>query len=704
MAQTVQSGYVKTRGRLENGKLIPGSRIDGAAITLMSGHSTVSAADGSFKLTVPDRKFFLKNVQKQGYSLLDPEMLNKSYQCSTNPLVITMENPAVLESDQLTKERKLRRELENRLQKREDEIVAMTVSLEEKNHLLEQVDLDRENNEKIVKGLAKYYATLDYDQLDEFQRQVSALLEQGELEKADSMLRSLGSITDRIAEVRREQEAEAKAAEELARQQQQLEEAQRGTQQKLEAVAADCFNFYHRFLLGHQNDSAAYYLILRANLDTTNVEWQLDAGAFLEEYMADYNQALAYYQRAARQAIATFGEQHPLSATCYSNIGAAYTLQGNHLEALLYLNKSLEIRKVVLEENHPDMATSYNNIGAVYDMQGQYPSAVEYYQKALEIRKASLGENHRDVARSYNSLGKIYGSQAKYSLAMECFQEALRIYAQPDVALVYNDMGSVCFAMKEFDKAIECFQKALKIWSDVYGERHPQVALAYNNIGVLYNKQKDYDKALEYDMKAMNIRKSVYGENHPSVAGSYNNVGSDFLQKKDFATAMEYYQKAVDILIRFYGETHPDLATIYKNMGKACSSQEDHEKAVEYYRKALGIRKAVYGDGHPEVAISYNNLGAEYAAVQNYDSALVNMQHALEIKIAFYGPIHYDVAVDYGNIGYIYYLQGDTKKAVKNLQKAVEIMKEIPGLDASIIQAYENMIEEVKENGKKQKQ
>ena len=69
-AQT-QSGYVKTKGRMDKSdNLIPGTRIGGAAITLTGGHSTVADANGDFTLAVPDNKFFLKNVQKQGYVLV----------------------------------------------------------------------------------------------------------------------------------------------------------------------------------------------------------------------------------------------------------------------------------------------------------------------------------------------------------------------------------------------------------------------------------------------------------------------------------------------------------------------------------------------------------------------------------------------------------------------------------------------------------
>ena len=52
-AQSTQKGYVKTKGRIgQNGQLIPGTRLSGASIILLNGHSTVSDANGNFSLTI----------------------------------------------------------------------------------------------------------------------------------------------------------------------------------------------------------------------------------------------------------------------------------------------------------------------------------------------------------------------------------------------------------------------------------------------------------------------------------------------------------------------------------------------------------------------------------------------------------------------------------------------------------------------------
>lgn len=65
-AQTTQTGYVKTKGRMNSkGQLIPGTRLGGATITLTSGNSTVSGPDGNFSITIPDKKFTCRKCRNK---------------------------------------------------------------------------------------------------------------------------------------------------------------------------------------------------------------------------------------------------------------------------------------------------------------------------------------------------------------------------------------------------------------------------------------------------------------------------------------------------------------------------------------------------------------------------------------------------------------------------------------------------------------
>ena len=220
--QNTQTGYVKTKGRMDNkGNLIPGTRIGNVAIQLASGNSTVAGANGDFNLTVPDKRFYLNNVQKQGYILTDPDVLKKQYVCSANPLVISMETIEKHEDEKLTAERRLRTQLQKQLWQREAEID----SLKENNKItqdayrkaLQDLYEEQANNETLISEMAERYAEIDYDLLDEFYRQVTYYIENGELVKADSLLRSRGDLNQQVKELHKKSNAIQKEKEKLGK-------------------------------------------------------------------------------------------------------------------------------------------------------------------------------------------------------------------------------------------------------------------------------------------------------------------------------------------------------------------------------------------------------------------------------------------------------------------------------------------------------
>ena len=652
LAQT-QKGYVKTRGRLDSkGNLIPGDGLKGAVVYIKDHTSViVRADDGEFSFLVPEKLFCVDSVRKKGYQLVDMDFCYKTRQYTDTPFDILMEIPGQSIEDYMEDFNRInasQQTMINQLRVELKQLKAQNkINEEEYSRRLAEIAEMQSESQKLVSEMAERYSKTDWDRKDDFNRQIGWLILNGELIKADSLIKSKGSMEKRSAELDKLHQANAEVRADL-------EKSEALEVKTLEDFAADCYNLYEICKLRHDNDSAAYWLEMRASKDTTNVEWQFVAGSFVYSYMADYNKALRYYQLGLLQAIALYGERSSWGAAFYNNIGLVYSDQGDYGKALEYYNKALSIRKSVYGENHPSVATSYNNIGSVYHDQGDYGKALEYYNKALSIRKSVYGENHPDLATSYNNIGLVYHDQGDYDKALEYYNKALSILksvygeSHPDVATSYNNIGSVYHDQGDYGKALEYYNKALVIWKSVYGENHPDVATIYNNIGSVYHNQGDYGKALEYYNKALSIMKSVYGENHPSVATSYNNIGLVYSDQGDYGKALEYYDKALSIMKSVYGENHPSLATIYNNIGLVYRNQGDYGKALEYYDKALAIWKSVFGKNHPNVAISYNFIGLVYDEQGNYDKALEYYDKALSILKSVFGKNH-PVVINFQN-------------------------------------------------------
>ena len=176
-----------------------------------------------------------------------------------------METPEQQLQDKLDAERKIRRNLQKQLQAKEDELEALKgtgkITVKDYQNSMQKLYTQQESNERLIEDMAKRYASLDYDQLDEFYRQVSCFIENGELTKADSMLNSRGDIGQQVNDIRQRGQVLHEKRETL----QKAEAVQRGD---IHEAAQRCYSYYETFMVQHLNDTAAYFLELRASPPT----------------------------------------------------------------------------------------------------------------------------------------------------------------------------------------------------------------------------------------------------------------------------------------------------------------------------------------------------------------------------------------------------------------------------------------------------
>ena len=564
-AQT-QQGYVKTLGRPQQA----GVALSGVSVRVKGAHNAVlSKSDGTFSVLLTGKKpgdaYTLQQVQKKDYELNERAVIGRQYAYSDKvPLTIVMVSTAQLQADKQRIENKAYQVAERNYKKQlaliEKQKAENSITIEVYRQQLRELQDKFEKYQSLIDGLAEHYAHVDYDQLDEKEREINLCIENGELERADSLIHTLFDPTDVL---KRNQEALARLDQQESQARELLAQANADWAAVLKQQEKDAEHLYQLYTIAlsrFDNEKARQYIVTRAELDTTNVGWQNQAGLYISEYIGDYRKTMTYCQRVLRQSILQYGEEHDWTATAYNNIGYIYNCQGDYAKALEFHSKALAIKENVLGKEHPGVATSYNNIGLVYDSQGDYAKALEFHSKALAIREKVLGPEHPDVATSYNNIGIVYDSQGDYV------------------------------------KALEYYSKALAIQEKVLGAEHPNVASSYNNIGLVYHRQDDYAKALEYFSKALAIKEKVLGKEHPDVALSYNNIGAVYDSQGDYAKAQEFYFKALVIWENVLGPEHPNVATSYGNIAMACFIQKEYTQAIEYFKKALKIYEKRNGE------------------------------------------------------------------------------------------------------------
>ena len=695
VAQT-QQGYVKTKGRKSsNGAIVPGTRLSGATVQVKGRNAVVTPANGTFSFPVPGNKFFIQNVKKQGYVLTDPDVLVKQYVVSSNPLILVLETPEQQTDDKLASERKIRRTLQRQLQQREDEIEELKeqnkLTREEYQQALQQLYAEQETNEKLIGEMAERYSQIDYDQLDEFNTRISDCILEGRLAEADSLLRSKGDIHERIAAVHKAEAIEAAEAAEIAERQQRLEQSKAGTQATKDDVAQDCYHFYEKFKLEHNNDSAAYYLDQRVLLDSANVAWLIEAGEFAAGYLADYPTAVSYLQRALAQAIGLHGEQSAIVARIYNSLGMVYRKQGRLGEVMACYEKALAICAQLTDDSDV-IATTYNNIGLFKNYMGDAKQALDYYLKAVAIEERTVGTEHSATALCYNNVGTLYYSTGELDRAMEYIGKSLAIQEKvldddhPDLAMSCSNMGSIFLAKGDNGRALEYFNRALAIREQLFGTDHPDVAVLLDNIGLANLGQGNVQQALESFTRSLAINEKVLGSEHPDVAICCNNIGTAYERQRDYATALQWYGRSLAVKEKTVGTKHLSTINTLENIGKIHFLLKDYAKALDCYTRALQARESDHGEDQVGIASACDNVGSTYYKTGNFSQALEYFLKGAAIREQVQGKSHAATAQAYQYVASAYGKLEDYGQAVDYYQRARDILAPTGSRDVAVVE------------------
>lgn len=636
-AQT-QNGVVKTKGRLaNNGSVIHGVPLSGATVTVKGRNAVVSGNNGKFSLSIPGNNYYLQSVQKQGYVLTDPDVLSKQYVQSKNQLTLVMETPDDQLEDRLDVMNQIRNTLQNQLNKSRAEIKSLKeqnkLTQEEYRMKLQELAAQQESNIQLVNEMADRYSRMDFDQIDDFNRRISKLILEGKLMEADSLLNTKGDINTRAAVLRQHQEANSKAEQELKMKQKKLEKSKAMTKKELEDLAQDCYRKYEIFKMRHENDSAGFYIEYRANLDSTNVEWQLNSADFLMNIKVDLERAEFIYLCALNYS--RNNQEKEWEANCLNDLGTLYSRKGDFKKALNYVLQSKDIHVALYGETHMSCSENYSNLGYLYANMGDLSKAEDCTRKALQIALSIEGENNVNTATAYNSLGMINYMRGNLMVALEYLEKANDILFKVAgdnkiiIASTCENIGSVQMRLENFDDSSKMMEKALAMRKEVFGDEHPFIGISYLNIGGLYNEQKNYSKAFEYFSMAKDIFVKFYGEKHVDVALCFNNMGNCLSKMKEFERALPMLKEGLAIRLAQQEENgNLNFATIYNNIGYVLDGMSRYSEAISYYEKALVIRLAVLGETNSLVASTYYNIGNSYESLADLKNALISYEKA----------------------------------------------------------------------------
>lgn len=537
VAQT-QQGFVKTKGRMVNGQHVAGQGLPGATVTIQ-GRSAVAVkkANGSFSFPVSGKTFRVQGVQKKGYQLVDADATAKAYHYSPNPVYFVMATPEQQMEDLLIAQEKITQGLKKQYQRSLAENRRLReenrISQEEYEKNLQQIIYEQNNSGKLIKEMAERYASTDYDQLDEFGQRICELILNGDLEKADSMLKTKGDISSRADIVRREWQVLNDEKEDLAQQRQKTVQARELLQKKMEELATDCYSKAEIFKMHFMVDSAMHYLRQRAELDTMRSDWTYDYANYCYENNY-YSQAMSGCERI----LALYPHESLLGIK--NILGIVYYLTDQ-------LDKSTPLFEDVVEQRRSiyasdpgtagSLARSLMNLGNNYKVTGRYNDAEKNYSESLKLQRQLAHDTEGEfvVATILHNLATLYLIQNLFAEAEPYLQEAQTIYRrcidrdpsnleyQEDLAHLLGLIGAMYHETQRQEEGIQLAEESVEICQEL-AERNPQkyrlsLSSSLSTVAAIYkdkHRMDDYEATL---LRILEIKRG-YAKEDPTMFGA----------------------------------------------------------------------------------------------------------------------------------------------------------------------------------------
>lgn len=654
----IQRGLVRTNGSADNTDVSPLSGVLVKAVGCTN--TTKSGKDGTIDIMVENRvdgtPYVLSRVFKKDYELYDPMLIGRELAYSSRtPLEIVMIPCKELNRVRTEIEERIHNEVQRRYSAAisclNDSLSRELITIENFRRQINFLDRQRDMFEPLIGVMANHYARTDFTGLDSLDRKINLSIIAGDIETADALLAQKGRLEDRIAALERRKELYGQADELVKSISESLKEQRRAYEGEREDVAEDLYHKYTISLARFNPKEAADFITLRAALDDTNIEYQLDAGAFMLEYAADFEKSSAYYERALSQSEREYGHQSAMTAHCLNHLGGLRLSQSRFDDALTLRNEALNIRKALYGEIHPEVANCYNNLANIYYAMENAGRASVCADSAVYIHTHDEEVSLPELAEAYNTKGGVELMKGNMAEALSMYELSVAVadsvYGPVNAhsAVTVNNIGVINDYLGNSERAIGCYRRALTLFKKIYGERHPDVASVYSNLGTLYESIGRVDSAMICQTGALEMRVDMLGQFHEDVATSLNNLGALCSSMGQYDVAIDFYGKALTVLDVVVGDNTMRFATTLGNIGTVYYRRRDWVDAINYFDAALNVynRNAdqsgdkigstarleakcyeellrsgqLTGEGRKEAEKDYGRLKSEYAGYLN---------------------------------------------------------------------------------------
>ncbi len=326
---------------------------------------------------------------------------------------------------------------------------------------------------------------------------------------------------------------------------------------------------------GAAEAAAAAWSELREQLDerkTVAPEEFLRLG-ILDQFAGRYDEAMTRLKEALRRTDRMGPVLNAMAVASY--------LRGKIDPAISYCKEA--VREA--GEDAPLSAAIYRNVGFLYQQRGDIRPAAEALVASIrhsgpEEDPRILGELHLRAGQLFRKLGDVENAQQHYTESSEFFgrsgDKMFRIRSLVALAASQTEQDDVDGALRNLDEAARlCAEEG-----DKTGE-----ALTLGQMGIAYSAQDQYTRAIEHFGKALTINREL--GNRRGEGATLSNIGNIHYFRGDLDEARTAYEEALEINRE---QSHlVGQATILGNLGRIHLEGGETDAARECLHESLDL-------------------------------------------------------------------------------------------------------------------
>lgn len=738
----VQKGIVRSQSFARK----KGAGIVGATIVRNNSSRTIMSLatpqDGYFELPMDNmgelKTYYISSVKgPKGtrYKLMYPLPTEILEFTPNAPLTIVLQSYEELAeyTDSIKKNalKEAKEQCDREIQVLEEKYLAGQISLLEKDRIIEEVNNKLNDFEGLIYD--HIYETLkntDFERLDSLHREISICIEQGDFDKADSLLNW------RTEEERWDEYINSKERYETSSHQTEI---LREIFEKTGNNALIEKNQQVTSALGKLEFSNALNLMTeRLKYDSTNVSYLCQIGELLEIRYNDYHKALTYYQKALLNATNNKGDDVVITAICHNHLGDVYNSLSDFALAEEHYTQARLLLESSKEEFPLELYDSYLGLGNVSYPQAKFGEALTFYKKCVapavaSINRKAFWQGRIGIGRIKLAEGDYHGAKADFSTIMkeivsiqdidvvtlsmayssmiECmttigqYQEAIdacdvaikiiKKHSSPKntyIADLLIYQGKAFINIGKIKDGEKCMNEAIEIYKNILGENHPNYAIACVMFADYYNLVGDLRKSEEMSNKALDLLDTKFGKNHLTTVAAHFSLSQLYQTYAEYGKA----QAELDTIRNIFNSAGllNDYNRILLNIREAAlkMAQGKQPQGLKIYQEAIDCVTKTLGKGSVQLIGLYNQMAMACLEQHENDKAKGYLDTAQSLTNMIYGVDNITAILQQMGMGQYYINRGDYHKAFELYSKIERAAVETFGADNHLLCVVYNIL------------